>query len=143
VSAHPTGGGAALAVPDLVARAVEAHVRTCLPEEACGLLAFDAGGRMRFAYPLTNADRSPVSFTVAPDEHFGAVRHAERNGWEVMGAFHSHPATEPVPSETDVARAPDTDWVHLLAGMDGDAVVIRAFRSVDGRVSEIPVHPGG
>jgi [CysO sulfur-carrier protein]-S-L-cysteine hydrolase len=137
------GRGEAVVVPGSVARAIEAHVRTCLPEEACGLLAFDAGGRMRFAYPLTNADRSEVSFTVAPEEHFGAVRHAERNGWEVMGAFHSHPASAPVPSETDVARAPDTEWVHLVAGMDGDAVVIRAFRIVGGQVSEMPVRCEG
>ena len=136
-------GGDHLVVPNPIARAIESHVERCLPEEACGLLAFDTDGRMRFAYPLTNADRSPVSFTVAPDEHFGAVRHAERNGWEVMGAFHSHPDAVPVPSATDVARAPDSEWVHLLAGTDGDALVIRAFRIIDREVAEMPIRPEG
>lgn len=122
-----------------VAEAITVHVRACLPEEACGLLAVDPDVRIRFAYPLTNADHSPVAYTVEPVEHFGAVRHAERNGWEVAGSFHSHPTSSPEPSATDIARAPETRWIHLLAGFDGPDVVIRAYTIVAGAVREVPV----
>lgn len=126
-------------LPLQVEQAVAAHVRGCLPEEACGLLAVDAGGAVRFAYPLTNADRSPVTYTVAPAEHFGAVRHAERHGWEVAGGFHSHPTTEPVPSPTDIARAPATEWLHLIAGIEAERITMRGFLIAGGEVSEVPV----
>lgn len=124
-------------LPRQVEQAVAAHVRWCLPEEACGLLAVDAAGAIRFAYPLTNAEHSSVAYTVAPAEHFGAVRHAERHGWEVAGAFHSHPTTEPVPSPTDIARAPATEWIHLIAGIEGERIAVRAFRIAAGHVSEL------
>ena len=46
---------------------------------------------VRFVYPLTNSNPSPTSFTIDPTEHFHSWRHATANGWDLIGAFHSHP----------------------------------------------------
>ena len=129
-------------MPVEAAEAMVAHAVSCLPEEACGLLAFDPSGRLRMVYPLTNADRSPVSFTVEPREHLGAIRHAERSGWEIAGSFHSHPHGPPWLSATDLARATGgTGWIHVVLGMSDGAVETRAFR-VDGvTVSEVGLSP--
>jgi proteasome lid subunit RPN8/RPN11 len=124
--------------------AVMAHAAFCAPEEACGLLAFSAPGRVSFVYALTNVDHSPYRFTVGPDEHFHAIRHAERNGWEIGGSFHSHPGGTPRPSGTDVAEASAADWVHLLAGQGrGEAMVVRAYRIRDGSPEELAVVVAG
>jgi len=88
---------------------------------------------MCFAYPLTNSNPSPVSFTVEPSEHFGAMSHAERQGWEISGVFHSHPTGGLSPSATDVAMAWDPDWIHLVAA-HGE---IGAFRIVEGDVEAV------
>jgi proteasome lid subunit RPN8/RPN11 len=132
------GSGDMLVVPAQIAKAIEMHAVFTAPLEACGLLAFDATGSMRMAYCLSNADRSPRRFTVHPAEHFGALRHAERHGWEIAGAFHSHPAAEARPSPTDVAGALDPTWVHLIVG-PLDAPRLRAYRISAGAVEELVV----
>ncbi len=90
------------------------HAAHDRPSEACGLLAVDPQGTVRFVYCLSNADASPSAFTIAPDEYFGANRHAERHGWEIAGMFHSHPDGLPVPSSTDLAAAPASDWLYIV-----------------------------
>ena len=120
-------------LPDQVRWAILAHAVNCAPNECCGLLATDAEGRIRFAYPLTNADPSPVSYTVDPDEHFHALRHAESRGWELSGVFHSHPAGTAVPSMVDVQGALEPEWMYLIAAPDE----IRGFRIRAGVIQEL------
>jgi proteasome lid subunit RPN8/RPN11 len=88
---------------------------------------------IRFAYPLDNSAPSPVSFTIAADEHYGALRHAERQGWEISGVFHSHPAGSAAPSPTDVAAGLDPEWVHLIYAWRE----VRAFSIRGGDVTEL------
>lgn len=124
-----------------ITEAMAVHAANCLPEECCGLLASD-GESFRMAYPLTNADHSATSYTIEPVEHFRALRHAEARGWEITGVFHSHPTTEAYPSPTDVRLAPDPSWVYVVLGrVEAGAPTVRAFRIVDGVVSELSVGP--
>jgi proteasome lid subunit RPN8/RPN11 len=113
--------------------AMLAHAAHHRPTEACGLLATDPEGTVRFVYCLSNADASPRAFTIAPDEYFGANRHAERHGWQIAGMFHSHPDGLPVPSATDLARAPASDWLYIVVARDQArlyALADRRFRLV-------------
>ncbi|MDJ0960958.1 MAG: Mov34/MPN/PAD-1 family protein [Acidimicrobiia bacterium] len=127
-----------LELPQQVTEAVVAHARFTYPEEACGLLAVDDAGDVRMVYCLTNVERSRYRFTVDPNEHYRAWRHAERNGWEIGGAFHSHPMTAAHPSSTDIAGALDPTWVHLIVGLvDPENPEVRAFRIVDGEAAEL------
>jgi proteasome lid subunit RPN8/RPN11 len=120
-------------LPDQIRLAILAHADHCAPNESCGLIAIDSSGVIRFAYPLTNADPSPVSYTIDPDEHFQAMRHAETMGWEIGGAFHSHPGGTAMPSMIDVQTALEPDWMYLIASPDE----IRAFWIRDGGIEEI------
>jgi len=115
-----------------------AHARFCYPEEACGLLAFDDDGRIRMVYSLTNAEHSPVAYTIEPREHIKALRHAEGLGWHLGGVFHSHTHTAAYPSRTDVARAPEPDWAYLLVSLEDEtAPSVRAFWiDEDGNITE-------
>lgn len=130
-----------LRVPGQIRDAMVVHARNCAPEEACGLLAGDpGGGSLRMAYPLTNRDHSPVRYTIEPEEHFRAWKHAERCGWELVGAFHSHPTSAAVPSSIDVGRAYEPDWTYVIVGLsDPSRPEIRAFRIADGMADEVPV----
>lgn len=124
-------------IPGQIKQAILAHAYNCHPEEACGLLAADGTGRLRMAYPLTNALHSPTNYTIEPTEHFKALKHAEKQGWELVGVFHSHPHTRAYPSATDVRLAPDPDWLYVLVGLeDFDHPEVRAFRIRDGRITE-------
>lgn len=98
-----------------------------------------AGVRNRalFVYPLTNADHSPTAYTVAPEEHFGALMHAERNGWELIGAFHSHPRGPDELSATDLALASEPGWFYLVVTAEG----VGAFRIAERRATRIEIVP--
>lgn len=125
-------------LPAQIRCAIEAHARFAFPEEACGLLALDREGRVRMAYCLTNADASPHRFTVDPDEHYGALCHAERQGWRIGGSFHSHPRSSPLPSDADVEGALDPTWIHVIAGpVDPGPVEIRAYAIATGSAEEV------
>ena len=102
-----------LVLPAPAAEAIRAHAAFSHPDECCGLLA----GRdavVRFVYPLTNSNPSPTTFTIDPTEHFHSWRHAIANGWDLVGAFHSHPNGPDRPSRTDLALANEPEWVYLI-----------------------------
>ncbi len=130
-----------LLVPKEAGQAIRHHAALIAPREACGLLAIDTAGgtaAVRMVYCLTNIDASPVRFTVDPSEHYGALGHAERNGWTIGGVFHSHPKALPFPSARDIAGALDPTWFHLIIGPVRQPV-LRAFRIVHGAVSDVVI----
>lgn len=116
------------------------HCRSAVPEEACGLLAADSGGRAVRAYRLTNLDASPVSYTLDPSEHIKALHDAEAQGWHLAAVFHSHPNGPAIPSRTDVAKALEPEWLYIIIGlMEPGGPSVRGFRIVDGKVTEEPI----
>ena len=119
-------------LPGEIALHMRAHARWAEPAEACGLLAVSAEAVV-FFYACTNEDRSPVAFTVDPIEHFRAMQHAESNGWQIGGSFHSHPSGSLSPSPADIAAALDPNWLYLI----GSDVGVRAFRIAGGTFEEV------
>ncbi len=129
-----------LILPADAHEAIVRHVIMELPREGCGLLAGPAPGDVRMVYPLDNVRRSRTSFTVEPTGHFRALQHADSRGWELIGAFHSHPASAAEPSPTDVRLAYEPDWVHVIVGLsDPSNPELRAFRIIDGAVLELDI----
>ncbi|MEX2419452.1 MAG: M67 family metallopeptidase [Acidimicrobiia bacterium] len=119
---------------------IVSHARSVLPEEACGLLAVDSDGCVRHAYCLTNVDRSSSSFTLDPDEHYASLVDAESRGWVLGGSFHSHPRTAAVPSQTDISRALEPDWVYLIVGLaDPETPELRGWWIRTGVAVEEPI----
>lgn len=115
---------------ELLQRIVD-HCRHALPNEGCGLLAVD-GDRIVEVYPTANADESPASYTIPPQEHYDAVIDAESKGWEIRGAFHSHPNGPAWMSDTDLERALEPGWIYLVVALDGQEPTIGAWQ--DGEV---------
>jgi proteasome lid subunit RPN8/RPN11 len=66
-------------------------------------------------------------------------RLAEAEGLDVVGVMHSHTHTEPYPSGTDVAQAPDPSWHYIIVSLRDDTPMLRSFRMIDGAVTEEPV----
>jgi proteasome lid subunit RPN8/RPN11 len=84
-------------IPAEVRSALVEHAEAELPNEACGLLALRAGVAERF-YPGRNRAASPYRFELEIDPE---VWFLEDDGYE-LAVFHSHPASPPRPSRTDV-----------------------------------------
>jgi len=120
-----------------IRRVMVAHAVSCLPDEACGLLASDGSGRLCAVYCLRNATPSPTAYTLDPEEHFRALRDAESRGRRLAGVFHSHPKGPAAPSPTDVAQALEPDWLYVVVSLEDPAVPeVRGFWIRGGSVEE-------
>jgi len=113
-----------------------AHARACNPHEACGLLVgrFAGAGRaemVRFV-PMTNAAASPVIYELDPKEHLRVEMAAEDDGLEIIGVMHSHTHSEPYPSVTDVAKAPDPGWHFVIVSLKREGAETRSYRIARG-----------
>jgi proteasome lid subunit RPN8/RPN11 len=122
-----------------------AHLHDGLPDEGCGLIggvpAADGSGGASVAvfYPSSNVAASSRVYTIDPKTHLRADRDAEDRGMEIVGVVHSHTHTEPYPSHTDVAQAPDPSWHYVIVSFRQGPPVLRSYRIVDGEISEEPV----
>lgn len=107
------------------------HLRGALPQEGCGLLAIrhEAGGALatRF-YPGTNLDASPTRYTMDPVEVLAAFRDLDANGWTLGAIVHSHPATPPTPSPTDLREAFYPEALMIIVSFAAVPPVVRAWR---------------
>lgn len=117
-------------LPDPLRRQIIDHCLDELPNEGCGLLAID-GHHIVKVYPTSNADASPSSYTIPPQEHFDALSDAESRGWEIGGVFHSHPDGPAEMSSIDVAKALEQDWLYVVVGLGGDTPEIGITPGVD------------
>lgn len=116
-----------VSLPEDARQQIIDHCISELPNEGCGLLAFDHERVVR-VYPTANADASPRSYTIPPQEHYDALVDAEAHGWEIGGVFHSHPKGPAEMSAVDLAAALDPDWVYVVVGLGGDVPEVRTAR---------------
>jgi len=120
------------------------HARREYPNEACGLLAGKAcpeqgrrDGRVERVYRMTNAEHSPVTYRLDPEEQCRAFTEIEEEGRDLLAIYHSHSHSPAYPSATDLELAFYPDSLYLIISLaDRDQPTIRAFRIVEGVVEE-------
>lgn len=110
------------------------HAKDGLPNEACGLIAGLWEGdkkTVKKVYLLTNIDKSREHFSMEPKEQFAAVKDMRKNGWALLGNFHSHPESPSRPSEEDKRLAYDSAASYLILSLEKDEPVLNSFK-IDG-----------
>jgi proteasome lid subunit RPN8/RPN11 len=124
-------------IDDIVAQAQEEA-----PNECCGIIA-GKDGRATKLFQARNDEASPYRYNVDTDDLFRIYRECEENDWEFLVIYHSHTASEAYPSPTDVRLAvwPEAYYV-LISLQDAERPVVRAFRILDGAVSEEEIRTG-
>lgn len=115
------------------------HAESCLPEEACGLIAgkIDDGDKIiSKVYLLTNIDHSNEHFSLDPKEQLAAVKDMRANGFVPLGNWHSHPESPSRPSEEDKRLAFDRKSSYLILSlMDRKNPVLNSFH-IDGDTAD-------
>jgi proteasome lid subunit RPN8/RPN11 len=132
-----------------VLKAIARHADETAPQECCGLLLGSTEAIIESIAARNTAAEPDRRYTIDPDDHFRAIRQARESGVDVIGAYHSHPRSAPIPSETDRAEACE-NFVFVIAGIESvgrgtDAAPaftrsprrIRAWRLVDGNFVEV------
>jgi len=97
-----------LLLPRPILAAMLAQAADERPNECCGLLGGSPtpdGRALQVGsfHPLVNAAASPTAYESEPGGMFDAVRELRRTGLDVVAIYHSHPASPPIPSRTDLA----------------------------------------
>lgn len=145
VPTAPAWSPASASMSAELATQVTEWARSGLPNEACGLLAAnrtaeDGGSPSRFL-PMRNAALSPYRYEMDSQELLEAILDIDDHDEIVWGIVHSHVASKPEPSATDVGLAAYRDALYLICSLASDPPVMRAWLIVDGHVSEVVIHP--
>jgi proteasome lid subunit RPN8/RPN11 len=115
--------------------AIVAHAREALPDECCGLL-IGSPSLIERAHRARNLDASPTRFLIDPRDHFAAIHAARAIGLDVVGVYHSHPATSATPSPADLAEASYPEYIYVIVSPQLEPIDVRSFRLRDGGVVE-------
>ena len=110
-----------------------AQARADAPLETCGLLA-GRDGRATRVLPVPNVLRSRVRYSMGGgQEFFDAMAACD---FEPLAIYHSHPQGPPVPSPIDIAESFYPDAIYIILSLAQEPPSVRAFRIVDGVVTE-------
>ena len=85
---------------ELITHAIEQQ-----PNESCAMLLgtrIDGIWNVKEIFRTQNIDNSQTNFTISPEELLKGYQLAEKMHLELVGIFHSHPKSEPSPSNTDI-----------------------------------------
>ena len=107
---------------------VVAHARDAAPAECCGLLV-GRGDRIVAAVQTRNiAEPATTRFLIDPKDHIDGRREARQRGLDIVGFYHSHPRSAPVPSAIDVADAAYPQHLYLIVGLGTDPPECALYR---------------
>jgi [CysO sulfur-carrier protein]-S-L-cysteine hydrolase len=121
-----------LRIPAQLLAEIVAHAREEAPRECCGMIGTD-DGRAVAVHRVRNVAINPKSaYFMDAKEQYLAFQAIEDADLEIGAIYHSHPRSEPVPSETDVNLAkqwPGMRW--MIVSLAGGEPEIRTWRIVD------------
>jgi proteasome lid subunit RPN8/RPN11 len=116
-----------------------AHARAEAPRECCGLLVGTGEAVVR-SVRARNLETKATRYLIDPEDHFAAIRAAREERLEVIGAYHSHPSSAPVPSATDIAEANSgPEFIYVIVSVVDEDV--RAYRIDAGIFKPLALSP--
>jgi proteasome lid subunit RPN8/RPN11 len=114
---------------------VIAHAREDAPNECCGMIA-SSNGEAVAVHRARNAAASPFRYELDGREQYRIQTAIEDAGLELGAIYHSHTRSAPEPSQTDINLAFYPEALYVIVGLKGPEPDVRAWRIVDGQVSE-------
>lgn len=137
-----------LRIPSSIYGAMIQQARAELPNECCGLLAGhisedETAAEVTAIYPLINELKSPTEFVSEPRSHLRAERDIRSRALDVLAVYHSHPASEPIPSKRDLERNYSPRVMNLILDTSGPWTLVLGWwlsetRYVGGEFEVIP-----
>lgn len=124
------------------AQEIARHALAQRPAEACGLIAGNDGKAERII-PIPNvADDAIRRFEMQATSLVEAMFAIEKQGLSLVGFYHSHPNSEPIPSQTDIREAHYPDACYLIVGLAGDEPAFAVWQIKGDEVDRVDLHIG-
>ncbi len=114
-------------IPKSILERIIEHAKKEAPLECCGILA-GKNGTIEKAYEVPNAEKSPVRYSMSPQDQLKVFEEMERESLDMIAVYHSHTHTIPFPSETDVRLAFYPEVASIIISLKEDVPVVKAFR---------------
>jgi proteasome lid subunit RPN8/RPN11 len=112
-----------------------AHARADAPNECCGMVA-SRNGEAVAVHRARNKAASPLRYEIDGMEQYKIQSAIEDAGLELGAIYHSHTRSAPEPSQTDINLAFYPEALYVIVGVEHDEPDVRAWRIVDGQVSQ-------
>lgn len=120
-------------LPEHCRERIRAHAAADYPHECCGLLVgtWQEGGRtvVERVEPARNlnTERAHDRYELDPMDYLRVDREAREAGLEVVGFYHSHPDSPPLPSVTDARQAWPAYTYIIVSVVGGEPEQMRAW----------------
>ena len=114
---------------------VIAHARADAPNECVGMIA-SRDGEAVAVHRARNAAASPLRYEIEGTEQYRIQTAIEDAGLDLGAIYHSHTRSDPLPSQTDINLAFYPEALYVIVGLKAGEPDVRAWRIVDGQVSE-------
>lgn len=120
-------------LPEECREGIRAHAAADYPHECCGLLVgtWQEGGRtvVERVEPARNlnTERARDRYELDPMDYLRVDREAREAGLEVVGFYHSHPDSPPLPSVTDARQAWPAYTYIIISVAGGEPGEMRAW----------------
>jgi proteasome lid subunit RPN8/RPN11 len=128
-----------LVLPRALQDEIVAHARESKPRECCGLLFGDGEVVDRIVRGRNVHPTPETRYEIDPAQLREALLMGDDSDRYLVGIYHSHPATEPKPSHTDVTNARWPAQVYVLTSLLSEPPQVIAYRITDGKTTEIPI----
>ncbi|MDH5606508.1 MAG: M67 family metallopeptidase [Anaerolineae bacterium] len=112
------------------------HAGDNFPLEVCGLIA---GSRFSSTavYPIPNILNSSTRFQMDPAKQVSAMFDMEKNGWDLLSIYHSHPHGPEKPSPTDVRECLYPEVVQIILSKKSNTWRCSGFIISDGNIGKV------
>ncbi len=122
--------------PELAKSIIE-HARQTQPNECCGVIIGE-GIRAEKIVTIPNVAADPKHRYHMDDKALlETIIQSQRQNLEVIGLYHSHPRTEPIPSQEDIRLATYPDMAYVIASLRGGEARLSAWSIKRDRVAPI------
>lgn len=106
--------------------AIRTHGADAYPEEGCGFLLGTIEDGHNHVHRIRRvANRQPENrerrYQITPDDYREAQEHAQTEGLDIVGFYHSHPDHPARPSETDLAEATFPGYTYVIVSVHDGA----------------------
>lgn len=124
------------------ARAIIQLARDAAPQEVCGLIG-GKGAAAREIIPIKNIAEDPFHrFYMDPKEQFLAFKKLEAMELDLIGIYHSHPTSDPIPSETDRRESHYPRTPYIIVSLSQSQPRLQGWYFENGHVEHVELHIG-
>ena len=130
---------AALQIKREILEAIVRHAQEESPRECCGLLMGEAD-IITHHRPMKNVLESNVRYAMEDQALFRFFKDLRATNQKHLGIYHSHPASEAYPSETDVRESFYPDCAYCIVSLKNPcSPQVRAFRIMNEVVEALEI----